>query len=395
MRRLILLAFLSFCLSGISCETNLPEDKIIPGAEKMEKYLPILDNKDIAVVANHTSIIGNTHLVDTLIAHDINVAKIFSPEHGFRGDKDAGEIIHNFKDEETGIPVVSLYGSRRKPELSDLEDVDIVVFDIQDVGVRFYTYLSTMHYVMEACAESDTKFLILDRPNPNGFYVDGPVLEMENTSFVGMHPIPLVHGMTLAELARMINEERWLEGEKQCDLEWVSCENYTHDSLYKLPVKPSPNLPNMRSIYLYPSLGLFEGTIVNVGRGTDFPFQVYGHPDMMGNITYTPESMKNASREPRHQDMKCTGVDLRNYPLDSLLENPGIRLQWLYDAYDQLDKGEDFFLPFFTNLSGSSTLKKQILQGMNIREIKDGWEEDLEIFMRKREQYLLYDDFTR
>lgn len=395
MRRLILLAFLLFCLSGISCETNVSDDRITPGAERMDKYLPILDDKSVAVVANHTSLVGKTHLVDTLIAHNINLVKIFSPEHGFRGDKDAGEIIHNFEDEETGIPVISLYGSSRKPELSALEDVDIVVFDIQDVGVRFYTYLSTMHYVMEACAESGTKFLILDRPNPNGFYVDGPVLEMDNSSFVGMHPIPLVHGMTLAELARMINKEGWLEGERQCDLEWVPCDNYTHDSLYKLPVKPSPNLPNMRSIYLYPSLGLFEGTIINVGRGTDFPFQVYGHPDMKGNITYTPESMKNASREPRHQDIECAGVDLRNYPLDSLLNDPGIRLQWLYDAYKQLDQGEDFFLPFFINLSGNNILQNQIQEGVPIREIKEGWKEDLEIFMKKRDKYLIYDDFGR
>ncbi|MFO8234324.1 MAG: DUF1343 domain-containing protein [Bacteroidales bacterium] len=393
MGRLVIFISIFLCLSGMNCGRNVEGESITTGAERMDQYLPLLEGRSVAVVANHTSLVKDKHLVDTLISHHIDIAKIFSPEHGFRGDKDAGEIIESSKDEKTGVPVISLYGSRRKPRVSELDDVDIVIFDIQDVGVRFYTYISTMHYVMEACAESDTEFLLLDRPNPNGFYVCGPVLDTQYRSFVGMHPVPLVHGMTLAELARMINGEGWLEDGRKCDLEWVPCTNYTHDSLYQLPVRPSPNLPNMQSVYLYPSLGLFEGTIVNVGRGTDFPFQVFGHPDLSGDITYTPESKKNASIEPRHEDLECQGIDLRDYPVDSLIAEPGIRLQWLYDAYDKLGKTEDFFLPFFINLSGNEDLKKEIIQGTRIPEVKEKWKNDLSYFLEKREEYLLYEDF--
>jgi uncharacterized protein YbbC (DUF1343 family) len=363
------------------------------GAERMESYLPSLDGKSVAIVANHTSLVDDQHIVDTLLTRGVHIRKIFSPEHGFRGDKDAGELVHTYVDGKTGLPVISLYGKRKKPKKEDLQDIDVVVFDIQDVGVRFYTYISTMHYVMEACAENDVKFIVLDRPNPNGFYIDGPVLDTQYRSFVGMHPIPLVYGMTIAELARMINGEGWLKDDLKCDLSWVPCANYTHDSLYKLPVRPSPNLPNMRSVYLYPSLGLFEGTIVNVGRGTEFPFQVYGHPKLQGDFQYTPRPIKGASMHPKHKNKQCKGTDLREYPLDSMFSEPGLKLEWLAEAYEELQGTEDFFLKFFTNLSGNSTLQEKIEEGQSIDKIQQSWDDKIEEFKKKREQYLIYEDF--
>lgn len=381
---------------SVSCSSQYGENKSIRvGAERIEEYLPLLQDKNVAIVANHTSYIGDQHLVDTLVAREVHVVKIFSPEHGFRGDKDPGELIDSYYDSKTGLPVVSLYGSSKKPTSEDLKNVDVVLFDIQDVGVRFYTYISTMHYVMEACAENSVKMMVLDRPNPNGFYVDGPVLDTQHRSFVGMHPIPLVHGMTVAELARMINGEGWLKEGVRCDLDWISCENYTHDSLYQLKIKPSPNLPNMQSIYLYPSLGLFEGTIMNVGRGTPYPFQVYGHPRLEGTLEYTPEPVKGASVSPKHKGKKCGAVDLRTYPVEKIFREPELKLHWLIDAYNKLDKPGDFFLPFFTNLTGTKELKKQIIEGKSISEIRESWSEDLDQFMQKRANYLLYEDFKQ
>ncbi len=367
--------------------------RITPAAERTGQYLPLLKDKKVAVVANHTSRIKDVHLIDTLIARGVQIIKIFSPEHGFRGDKDPGELVDSYIDGKTGLPVISLYGSSKKPRQEDLAGIDVVLFDIQDVGVRFYTYISTMHYVMEACAESDIQLMVLDRPNPNGFYVDGPVLDTQYRSFVGLHPVPLVHGMTIAEMARMINKEGWLENGMQCNLEWIKCANYTHDSLYTLPVKPSPNLPNMRSVYLYPSLGLFEGTLVNVGRGTDFPFQVFGHPGMTTDFVYTPESREGASKSPKHKNIKCNGVDLRDYPLDSIFSMPGLRLKWLRFAYQDLDEPENFFLPFFTNLTGNEKLQKKLEEGESIQAIQESWEEELEEYRNIRKKYLLYEDF--
>jgi len=370
------------------------EKKILPAARRMDVYLPKLQDQRVAVVANHTARIKGVHLIDTLLARGVDIKKIFSPEHGFRGKEEAGQHISSYRDSATGLPVISLYGRRKKPQLTQLEDVDVVVFDIQDVGVRFYTYISTMHYVMEACGESDTRFLVLDRPNPNGFYVDGPVLDTAYRSFVGMHPIPIVHGMTIAELGRMINDQGWLKDDIRCEYEWVACKNYTHDSLYHLPVAPSPNLPDMRSIYLYPSLGLLEGTVYNVGRGTETPFQVFGHPDMKaGEITYIPRAIKGASTRPKYKGQVCQGIDLRNYPLDSLTRHPRLRLQWVRTALERLPEG-DFFVPFFNYLSGNDQLMKQLKQGISTREIGESWQPQLEAFMQMRKQYLIYEDYT-
>src|SRR6056297_304050 len=365
------------------------------GAEQTEEYIPLLKNKKVAIVANHSTVINKTHLVDSLLALGIDVIKIFSPEHGFRGSADAGELVDNDIDPKTGFPVISLYGNSKKPLSEDLANVDIIVFDLQDVGVRFYTYISTMHYVMEACAENNVKILVLDRPNPNGFYVDGPVLDSQYQSFVGMHPIPVVHGMTIAELGRMINDQGWLKDGLRCDYEWIACKNYTHDSLYRLPVAPSPNLPNMRSIYLYPTLGLLEGTVYNVGRGTETPFQVFGHPDMKaGEITYIPRAIKGASTRPKYKGQVCQGIDLRSYPLDSLTRHPRLRLEWIRTAMKRLPEG-DFFVPFFLNLSGTAQLMEQLKQDVPIREIRRSWQPQLEEFMQMRKQYLIYEDFTR
>ena len=396
MRRFLLIFISVLIFSGLihCCAGNSSEIKT--GAERTQVYLPLLKGKTVGVVANHTSLVNNVHLVDTLLDEGIDIKRIFSPEHGFRGNKDAGEYVSNYTDKKTGLTVVSLYGKRKKPRLKDLVDLDIIVFDIQDVGVRFYTYISTLHYVMEACAKTDTKLIVFDRPNPNGFYIDGPVLQEEQKSFVGKHPIPLVHGMTVAELARMINEENWLEDGVKCDLDWVKCANYTHDSLYQLPVKPSPNLPNMRSVYLYPSLGLFEGTIMSVGRGTEFPFQVYGHPDMKNkSFSYKPRSLEGFSSNPKYKDRICYGHDLRELSIDSLIDNPGVNLSWLESSYKQFETSGDFFLPFFHNLVGNKRLQRFIEKGRSISEIKKSWQTELDQFAKKRSKYLLYEDFTR
>jgi len=396
MQKLFISFVLTFVLvTNISCQHNTGQ-RIYTGAERTTLYFPYLEDKNVAIVTNHTSIIDSTHLLDTLLSSQIQVKKIFSPEHGFRGDGDAGEYIDNFTDKKSGLPVISLYGKNRKPQQNDLKDVDVVVFDIQDVGVRFYTYITTMHYVMEACAETDTELIILDRPNPNGFYIDGPILDIEYRSFVGMHPIPLVHGMTMGELACMINGEGWLEDQKVCNLDIMPCKNYTHDSLYKLPVKPSPNLPNMRSIYLYPSLGLFEGTVINVGRGTNFPFQVYGHPDFKwGVIEYRPDSVEGASANPKHKGQLCYGIDLRHIQMDRLIENPGIRISWLKQARERVPDADSFFLPFFKRLVGTLSLKRALESGESVQNIKESWEKPLEEFQRKRKKYLLYEDFIQ
>lgn len=383
--------FFTSCILHSSEKGSL---RIKTGAEQTEKYLSLLKDKKIAVVANHSTNINGSHLVDSLLSLGVDIVKIFSPEHGFRGLADAGEHVKNYMDEKTGLPVISLYGSSKKPDLRDLEGVDLVVFDLQDVGVRFYTYISTMHYVMEACAEMNLQLLILDRPNPNGFYIDGPVLDPAYESFVGMHPVPIVHGMTIAEYAQMINGENWLKDSLICDLSYVPCYNYTHDSLYELPVNPSPNLQNMLAVYLYPSLGFFEGTSLSVGRGTEFPFQVFGGPDLENvEFTFTPKSVDGASKNPKNQNQKCFGIDLRSINIQDLIHQKKINLEWILFAYQNVKNKKDFFNTFFYNISGNNQLKDQIIQGQSDAEIRESWQSDLDTFKEKRKKYLIYKDF--
>jgi uncharacterized protein YbbC (DUF1343 family) len=374
--------------------------QITVGANKTEEYLPLLKDKKVAVVANQTSVIfkndlskGNggpayTHLVDSLISRDISILRVFSPEHGFRGLADAGEKVENGVDLQTGLPIISLYGSHRKPTSKDLEGIEMVVFDIQDVGVRFYTYIATLQLVMEACAENNIPIMVLDRPNPNGHYIDGPTMEPALTSFLGMTPIPLVYGMSIGEYAQMINEEGWLENEVKAELTVISLENYTHDSTYSLPIRPSPNLPNDQSINLYPSLGLFEGTNINAGRGTEFQFQRYGAPFLDKDefsFTYIPEPNTGA-KSPKHMGTTCYGEDLSKTPRLSK-----VSLEWILKAYEHcLEKSKFFNTSGFSKHAGTEQLQKQIEAGMNEAEIRDSWQEDLKSFSSLRAKYLIY-----
>jgi uncharacterized protein YbbC (DUF1343 family) len=361
------------------------------GAECTEDYLDQIQGKKIAVVANHTSMVKNEHLVDMLIRNKVTIVKIFTPEHGFRGKADAGEAVTNSVDPKTNIPIISLYGDKKKPSVADMQGIEIVVFDMQDVGARFYTYISTMHNVMEACAENGIDFWVLDRPNPNGFYVDGPVLNMQYKSFIGMHPVPIVHGMTVAEYARMIQGEKWLAGGIQCKLHYVMCDGYTHKMKYIPPIAPSPNLPNITSIYLYPVLCLTEGTVLSCGRGTDFPFQVVGHPKYkQTQFSFTPRSIEGASKNPPHKNVLCYGTDLRKYPVNTITQLP---LDIFIDAYKNYNGTEPFFTPFFLKVAGTAELQKQIEQGMTAQQIRNSWKQDLETFMKIRKKYLLYADF--
>jgi len=361
---------------------------IIVGAERAELYQDLIRNKRIGLVVNHTSRAFDGHLVDYLISRDVNIVKIFAPEHGFRGVEDAGKHIQDTRDERTGIPIISLYGSNRKPEREQLRDVDLVIFDIQDVGVRFYTYISTMHYMMEACAENNIEMIVFDRPNPNGDYVSGPVLREGNKSFVGMHPIPVVHGMTVGELAKMINGEKWLAGEQPCRLHVITVENYQHQYRYSLPVNPSPNLPNDLSIRLYPSLCLFEGTMMSVGRGTDFPFQVVGFPDRsLGNFEFTPKG-KSGAANPKYEGQKCYGKDFRK-----LERVPQFTIRYVIELYNRSGRDENFFTPYFNNLAGNDELVEQIKAGLTEEEIRISWIEELNRYKNIRKKYLLYPDF--
>lgn len=356
----------------------------------------MLRGSNVAVLGNHTSLVGRVHLVDTLLAMGVNLKKIFCPEHGFRGDVEAGKYIQSQTDSKTGLPLVSLYGKNKKPSAESLNGIDYVLIDLQDVGVRYYTYTSTMHYVMEACAEQDVAVIVLDRPNPNGFYIDGPMLDTATSrSFVGMHPVPLVHGLTIGEYAQMINGERWLKGGIHCRLTVIPCSGYTHQQTYAPPVGPSPNLPNLRSILLYPSLGLFEGTPVSVGRGTDWPFQIFGYPDFpLRGFHFTPEERPKASVNPPYKDELCFGVDLRDYSEAYFLDACAINLDWLLMAYRAYPKSEAFFNRFFKNLAGSPKLRQQIEQGLEADEIRQSWHADLQAFSNIRAKYLLYPDFV-
>lgn len=367
------------------------KSQIIFGNSQFENYLPFLQNKKVALVVNHTAKINDKHLVDVLCEKGISIIKIFAPEHGFRGNSDRGQNIPDSIDEKSKIPIVSLYGKNHKPSAAQLQNVDVVLFDIQDVGVRFFTYISTMHYVMEACAENRKKLIILDRPNPLGDYVDGPVLKNEFRSFVGMHPIPIVHGLTIGELAKMINGEKWLKNKVQCDLEVVKMKNYSHKTQFFPDIKPSPNLVNAVSIRLYPSLCLFEGTNVSVGRGTEFPFQIIGFPDKkFGDFSFTPVSKKNMESKPLHQNKICYGIDLRDAALDSKFS-----LKYFLEFYRKSGWKEKFFAQkeFFNKLAGNSDLQKQIIEGKSESEIKESWKKDIEKYKILRKKYLLYEDF--
>ncbi|MTI22368.1 DUF1343 domain-containing protein [Fulvivirga sp. RKSG066] len=389
MNRLILFLSFSFIIFSCKAQPGDPQAPIKVGAERFDQYIPLLESQSAGLVVNQTSIVGNTHLVDTLKALGVDIKKVFAPEHGFRGQADAGEVVKDGIDTRTQLPIISLYGKNKKPSADQLADIDVVIFDIQDVGARFYTYISTMHYVMEAAAENKKKVLILDRPNPNGMYVGGPVLEEEFSSFVGMHPIPIVHGLTVGELAQMINEEGWLENGAKADIEIVKCENYNHKMSYSLPVKPSPNLPNDLSIKIYPSLCLFEGTVISVGRGTYAPFQQIGHPDFEGMPhQFTPKSIEGMSKYPKHEGETCYG-----HLFEEQNATRAFDIQYLIDYYNLYNGKEPFFNAFFNKLAGNATLQQQIVEGKIKSEIEASWQAELNRYKLMRNNYLLYPDF--
>lgn len=366
------------------------------GAAQINGYLGLIKDKNVAVVGNQSSMVNKTHLVDTLLTLGINIKKVFAPEHGFRGKADAGEKVSDDVDVKTGLPILSLYGSKnRKPSPDKLADVDVILFDIQDVGVRFYTYISTLNYVMEACAEQGKKIIVLDRPNPNGFYVDGPILKEGNKSFIGLHPVPIVHGMTIGEYAKMIKGEKWINKAEECELEVIPCKNYDHDSLYSLPVKPSPNLPNMASIYLYPSLCLFEGTNVSVGRGTDKPFQQFGSPYISPtNYSFVPQSNEGA-KHPKHEGEKCFGYDVSQFGEEYLIGYKKLYLYWLVAMYEETPDKKTFFRKdgFFDLLTGDDSIREMIIEGKSADEIWESFQEEVKEFKLKRKKYLIYQDF--
>ncbi len=366
----------------------------VVGAERIDQYLPFLKGKKVGLVVNQTSSVGNTHLLDTLLQLQINVSCVFAPEHGFRGTADAGEHVKNGIDPKTKTTIISLYGDNKKPKATQLKNIDVVLFDIQDVGVRFYTYISTLQYVMEACAENKKALIILDRPNPNGHYVDGPVLDTINRSFVGMQPIPIVHGMTIGEYANMLNGEKWLANKLHCNLTVIKCINYDHNTFYNLPIKPSPNLPNMAAIYLYPSLCFFEGTDhVSLGRGTNKPFQIYGSNVFTRKLPYsfTPKPVEGAKNPPL-LDKICYGYDLSKLSLDSLRKQK-FTLKYVLKAYQMTPDSIPFFNNFFVKLSGTDVLTTQIKSGLNEKVIKASWKEKIGQFKAIRKKYLLYADF--
>lgn len=363
------------------------------GADRTAEYLPLLKGKSVAIAANQSSTIKQTHLVDTLVALGVKVKKVFCPEHGFRGTVDAGKKVKTYKDEKTNLPIISLYGKNKKPQPSDLQDIDVIIFDIQDVGVRFYTYLSTLHYLMEACAENNKTIIVLDRPNPNGYYIDGPIMEDAYKSFLGLHPVPIVYGMTIGEYAQMINGEGWLKGNVKCDLKVITLVNYTHSDYYELPIRPSPNLPNMPSVYLYPSLGLFEGTVVSVGRGTDMPFQVIGHPTLKETTySFTPKPQSGAM-DPKYNGQLCKGFNLYEFGKEYMKDTKKIYLYWLQGTYKNTPDKTTFFDENFNYHAGNATLQKQIKEGVSEAEIRASWQDGIKKFKTVRKKYLLYKDF--
>ncbi len=372
---------------------------IVTGADQTDNYLASLQGKRVAILANPTTIMGDKHLVDALVARGIAVVKVFGPEHGFRGNASAGVKIKDEKDPATGIPILSLYGAKKKPTRADLADVDLMIYDVQDVGCRFYTNINVLAHVMEACAENGKELLILDRPNPNGYLIDGPVLDMKHKSGIGMFPIPIAHGMTIAEFAQMINGEGWLLGGLKCRLRIVQVANYTHDLPYTLPVKPSPNLNTQQAVLLYPSTCLFEGTSLNHGRGTQYPFTVLGAPALRGKyeFSYTPVSIKGMSETPLHMNQVCYGLDLRGYDTAILRRERRINLQWMIDLYKAYPDKARFFdrtqskeIGNIDGLAGVAAFREQIIAGRTEAEIRASWEPGLSDFKRKREKYLLY-----
>jgi len=379
------------CLSVLSFSQT---SNYIAGAERTELYLSSLKKKNVAVVANPTSMIGGKHLVDSLISSKIKVKCVFAPEHGFRGDAEAGEHLNNGIDKKSGVKVISLYGKHYKPTKEDLKGVQVVMFDIQDVGVRFYTYISTLQYVMESCIENKLPLIVLDRPNPNGFYVDGPVLDTAFKSFVGMQPIPVVHGMSIGEYALYLNGEYFKAHNKQCNLKVIPVGNWNHKSHVVLPVPPSPNLPNMESIYLYPSLCFFEGTKISVGRGTDKPFQIFGYPEnKSGDYYFTPVSIPGKAKTPMYENQKCRGYNVSEYGEKFASSEGQLNLNWIIQLYAEASNRNDFFNSFFDKLAGTDALKKQIEAGLSENEIRNTWGEKLEAFKVIRKKYLLYKDF--
>ncbi len=391
MKKIFLLAALFCGFIYTSCiKVQKTNTKVIVGAENLSEYLDLLKNKKVGLVVNHTSLVKDQHLVDVLLQKKVQVTRIFAPEHGFRGEVSAGEKIENSKDEKTGISVISLYGKNKKPTPDQLIDLDVIIFDIQDVGVRFYTFISTLNYVMEACAENDKLLIVLDRPNPNGNYVAGPVLDLKYKSFVGINPIPVVYGLTIGELALMNNGESWLEKGLKCKLKVIKCQNYTHQTKYILPVKPSPNLPNYNSVRLYPSLCLLEPTKISVGRGTNKQFQIYGGPDKkLGSFHFTPVDMPGA-KDPVNENISCYGEDLSKVDSDKV----EFSLEYLFKAYNDFSDKKNFFTNtnFFNLLIGNDWVLKDLISGKKAKEIEAKWQKDLELFKTKREKYLLYKD---
>lgn len=398
LRTIILLIIIAVFGQHVAAQ-NKKQQRIQTGAEQTELYLPYLLNKRVAILANPTTIIGKKHLVDSLLTSGINIVKVFGPEHGFRGNASNGAAIADENDPATGIKIISLYGKKRKPTTEDLKDVDIVIFDIQDVGCRFYTYINVLRDVMEACAENNKELLILDRPNPNGYMVDGPVLDMRLKSGIGQFPIPIAHGMTIAEFAQMINGEQWLPNKLRCALKIIPVKNYAHDMEYILPVNPSPNLNTPQSILLYPSTCLFEGTYLNHGRGTYFPFTIIGSPALKDQyaFSFTPVSLKGMSETPLFMNQVCYGIDLRKYDVAQLRKRKRINLEWLIELYKASPEKEKFFDRKQSNqmgsidfLAGVSTFKQQIIEGQSIEQIQNSWEPGLSEYKTMRKKYLLY-----
>lgn len=389
MKNLFLVIFLSAFLGLFGLFNSQTQGQIIMGDERPELYLPMLQGKRVGIVANQTSIMPQTenkHIVDFLLEQGVDLKKVFVPEHGFRGTADAGEKVDNSVDQKTRLPIVSLYGKNRKPTAAQVQDLDVILFDLQDVGVRFYTYISTMHYIMEAAAENGKKVIIFDRPNPNGDYIAGPILKPGFESFVGMHPIPIVHALTVGELAKMINGEKWLKGGKTCELDIIPMENWTHTTNYAIPIKPSPNLSNDLSIRLYPSTCLFEGTVISLGRGTYFPFEVYGYPDpKFGDFTFTPVSIDGMSKTPPHQDKLCYGRDLRGESMDH-----HFTMEYLMEAYQKSGMKEKFFNNYFNTLLGTDEIKKAMLAGKSGQEIEQSWKSGIEAYKVMRKNYIIY-----
>ena len=391
MKKWLILSFIILNSIVTACATG--ESPVRSGAERLDHYLPLIAGKQIALVANHTSLVGGKHLVDTLLASGIDrdqIVKVFAPEHGFRGDQAAGVQIEDGTDPLTGIAVASLYGSHKKPGPEALEGIELMIFDLQDVGSRFYTYISTLHYVMEACAENHIPLLLLDRPNPNGGFVDGPVLDTAFSSFVGMHPIPVVYGLTIGELSGMINGERWLNQGISCEVTVIPCEAYKHGQPYSMPVRPSPNLPNDHAVLMYPSTCFFEGTVLSEGRGSDKPFEAYGHPELSGKYSFIPRSIPGVARNPKFEGKLCYGADLSTfYPEEGWTR---LQLRFLLEAYEFFPRKEEFFTSYIDKLAGTDNLRKQIEAGWDETRIRASWEQGLAQYKEIRKKYLIYDD---